>query len=39
MRLRRQPIGIEAFGGPGEVLAHAVEAEAEKMLDPSQFGN
>jgi hypothetical protein len=31
--LRSEAVWIEAIGRPGQVLAHAVEAEAEKMLD------
>jgi hypothetical protein len=32
LRRRRQSAGIEAFGGPGQVLAHMIEAKAETML-------
>jgi hypothetical protein len=34
LRLRRQPAGIEAIGRPRQIFGHAVEAEAEEMLDP-----
>ena len=33
LRLRRQPVGIEPVGRPRQIFGHAVEAEAEKMLD------
>ena len=32
LRLRCQPVWIEAVGGPGKVVVHAVKAEPEEML-------
>jgi len=33
LRLRCKPVWIEAIGRPGKVVVHAVEAEAEEMLN------
>jgi hypothetical protein len=33
LRLRCEAVGIEAVGRPGKILAQAVEAVAEKVLD------
>jgi hypothetical protein len=33
LRLRCKPVGVEIIGGPGEIVAHAVETETQEMLD------
>jgi hypothetical protein len=33
LRLRGKPVRIEAIGRPGNVVVHAVDAEAEKMFN------
>ena len=33
LRLYRQPVEIQAVGRAGQIFAHAVEAEAEEILD------
>ena len=37
LRLRCQPVRIEAVGRPRKIIVHAVEAEAQKVLDLFRF--